>query len=190
MTRALDVAWADRRWCRLHAPLGDVGNFAEAVFLNTPAEWFFVDHSQVQVATVAHLRSGAPADAVAGRTAARARPERGPHGGDRGTPEPRLTQPPSGPDLTHLLPSAEEDQRRRREVIADLSTRSSSFRRLWAGLRVSHRPRTHYEVRHPDVGHLILERTVRSLPGGGWQDLIHPGPGTGAVDSMVLLDLL
>ncbi|WP_432519282.1 hypothetical protein [Kineococcus sp. SYSU DK006] len=162
LNRALDVVGADPRWQRLHAPLGEVGNLAHAVFLEPAAGWFFLDHEQVQVAVVALLRGGDPrAAGSAGRPGARG-----------------AAEPTTG--------SVE----RWGSVVEDLRTRSPQFRRLWSGLHVRYRTRTSCPVHHPDLGAITVDRFVSRAADGSWLERVQAPADSPAAQVMALLDLI
>ncbi|VTR76109.1 hypothetical protein [Cellulomonas hominis] len=161
---ALGVVRATHRWRALHAPLGVVTDLASAVFTHPSAAWFYLDLAQVQVAVVAQLR----ARATSGGPDAPGTP------GASGTPGARGDGP--------VPPSA-----------VGLAARSERFRALWSGLAVAHRPRTPYEVRHPALGVLRLDRVTVRQPDGTWCERLVPRPGDRGdrdAESLALLDLL
>jgi hypothetical protein len=78
-------------------------------------------------------------------------------------------------------------------VAGELAEASERFRTLWTGLPVAYRPRAPYEVRHPDLGLLALDRSTRLLPDGSWCERLVPRPDRPAgpdADRLALLDLL
>ena len=162
LNRALDVVRADARWQRLHAPLGEVGNLAHAVFLEPAAGWFFLDHQQVQVAVAALLRGGDPRAA-----------ERTARAGGRGAAEP-----------------ATGSVERWGSVVEDLRARSPQFHRLWSGLHVGYRARTSCAVHHPDLGAITVDRFVSRGADGSWLELVQAPAGSPAAQVMSLLDLV
>ena len=170
---ALDVVWADRRWQRLHSPLGEVDNLARAVFLRPAAGWFFLDHQQVQVAVVAQLRSAA-------QRAAGGAQRPGPQG------------PAAAAPTEHGEPSAGavHGAERWRSVVAELQARSPHFHRLWSGLHVRYRARTAYAVHHPDLGRITLDRFVDRAGDGSWREHLQAPGRSRAAQVLTLLDLL
>lgn len=74
-----------------------------------------------------------------------------------------------------------------------LGSESERFRALWAGPVVTHRPRAPYEVRHPALGVLALDRATARRPDGTWSERLVPRAGDRKArdaDLLALLDLL
>lgn len=78
-------------------------------------------------------------------------------------------------------------------VTTALAAESDRFRALWTGPAVTHRPRAPYEVRHPALGVLALDRATARRPDGTWCEHLVPRPGDREArdaDLLVLLDLV
>lgn len=78
-------------------------------------------------------------------------------------------------------------------VATGLAAESDRFRALWAGPAVTHRPRAPYEVRHPALGVLALDRATARRPDGTWCEHLVPRPGDREAcdaDLLALLDLV
>jgi hypothetical protein len=74
-----------------------------------------------------------------------------------------------------------------------LAAESDRFRALWTGPVVAHRPRAPYEVRHPALGVLALDRATARRPDGTWYERLVPRAGDHEArdaDLLALLDLV
>lgn len=78
-------------------------------------------------------------------------------------------------------------------VATRLAAESDGFRALWTGPVVTHRPRAPYEVRHPALGVLSLDRATARRPDGTWCERLVPRAGDHEArdaDLLALLDLV
>lgn len=88
---------------------------------------------------------------------------------------------------------APADDARPARAVAALAAESDRFRALWTGLPVALRPRAPYEVRHPALGVLTLDRETVRRPDGTWSERLVPHAGGRRdrdAEALALLDLL